>query len=382
MYMAFGKLQTFILTLVLFVGFYFYVPVFGYSNSMGLQSPMNPSERLNLYLSRLETLPNTITKLNSLSRLPSTDETWRLPFAAGSSVFQDQGYNGSFSHQKTFALDMRSPESMIFSARNGTISTINFDGKWDQWCVSNEDCSKKGGIWRGNHILINHSDGSTSYYLHFQGGSLQPNLWVGKYIEQGTPLGIQGFSGYTCLDLITPCTTKDPHLHFQVNKEGKSIPIKFEDCFAQRMQCNDGIPVFGSTNISTNLSPNSEFNNSTGSIFYLDSTLVVKSEYPKRGSSIILSSEQGEVRSKWQLLPTGEFVGLNNWCLEASNNQILIKDCTGNDNQKWIVSDNNRIRSKETSLCWDSFGGESYNSKIYLSSCHSGLNQRWLVKIG
>ncbi|MBC7472472.1 MAG: peptidoglycan DD-metalloendopeptidase family protein [candidate division SR1 bacterium] len=109
---------------------------------------------------------------------------------------------------------MRSPGGTIVSARNGTIVAINFDGKWNQWCNSNTDCYNKGGVWHGNHILINHSDGSTSYYLHMRGGSLPLDLWVGKYIDQGTPLGIEGYTGYTCLDLVTQCSTPDPHIHF------------------------------------------------------------------------------------------------------------------------------------------------------------------------
>jgi murein DD-endopeptidase MepM/ murein hydrolase activator NlpD len=340
----------------------------------------NPSERIQ-EIKTQNTISNTKTTniRKMVAKLAIGDESWRLPFAGGSRVYQDQGYNGSFSHQGTYALDMRSPDSMVVSARNGTVAAINFGGKWDQWCNSNTDCYNKGGVWRGNHILINHSDGSTSYYLHMRGSTLQSGLWVGKYIDQGTPLGIEGYTGYTCLDLVTPCNIPDPHIHFQVNKNGVSIPTPFEDCNLAGNQCQNDIPIEGTTNTSTNIAPNTQNNQYSGKINYFGSQLAIKAGRIVRGETISLGNESEGITSKWLWQTNGEIKGVNDWCLAAENSQIVLRDCNGRPNQKFYWGANNTIRSQETGQCWDSQSGESYGSRVYLYSCHGGANQRWRI---
>jgi murein DD-endopeptidase MepM/ murein hydrolase activator NlpD len=357
--------------------FLLYIPTFAEEKRNYENATLNPIERIQDLKTQYSTNTGSIGK--PVGKLASGDESWRLPFAAGSRVYQDQGYNGSFSHQGVFALDMRSPESMVVSARNGSISAINFDGKWDQWCNSNTDCYNKGGVWRGNHILINHSDGTTSYYLHMRGGTLQSGLWVGKYIDQGTPLGIEGYTGYTCLDLVTPCNIPDPHIHFQVNKNGTSIPIFFEDCNLAGNQCQNGIPIEGVTNISTNSYPDTQYNPYTSKINYFGSQLAIKTERVVRGDTVRLGSEQESISSKWLWYRNGEIKGVNDWCLAAENSQIVLRDCNGRPNQKFYWGANNTIRSQETGQCWDSAAGESYDSRVYLYSCHGGANQRWRI---
>lgn len=354
--------------------------VFLDSNEGDEMRNLNPSERIYKLKTNPSTLEGKIDKTSeSVSKFSFGDESWRLPYATGSRVYQDQGYNGSFSHQGVYALDMRSPGGTVVSARNGTIAVINFDGKWDQWCNSNNDCYNKGGVWRGNHILINHSDGSTSYYLHMRGGSLQQDLWVGKHIDQGTPLGIEGYTGYTCLDLVTPCKIPDPHIHFQVNKNGTSIPIYFEDCDLSVNQCQNGTPAEGTTNISTNSAPNIQDNNCISKINYFGSQLAIKTTRPVRGERIKLGNEKQDITSFWEWQRNGEIKGINEWCLAAENNQIVLRDCNGKSNQKFYWGENNTIRSQETGQCWDSYSGDNYDSFVYLFNCHGGSNQRWRI---
>jgi murein DD-endopeptidase MepM/ murein hydrolase activator NlpD len=340
----------------------------------------NPYDRIMEIKSQsLTSVESSLSAPKNTAKFSIGDESWRLPFAGGSRVYQDQGYDGSFSHKGTYALDMRSPNSMIVSARNGTVAAINFDGKWDQWCNSNTDCYNKGGVWRGNHILINHSDGSTSYYLHMRGGTLQPGLWVGKYIDQGTPLGIEGYTGYTCLDLVTPCNIPDPHIHFQVNKNGVSVPTPFEDCNLAGNQCQNGIPIEGATNTSTNIPSNAQNNQYTSKINYFGSQLAIKTSRGVRGETIILGNENETVTSRWLWFRNGEIKGVNDWCLAAENNQIVLRDCNGRPNQKFYWGANNSIRSQESNQCWDSASGDTYGSRVYLFSCHGGANQRWRI---
>jgi murein DD-endopeptidase MepM/ murein hydrolase activator NlpD len=340
---------------------------------------LHPSERiLEIKQERTPKKPTTAGKLE-VKKFTAGDETWRLPYSAGARVYQDQGYFGGFSHQGSYALDMRAPNQQIVAARNGTIATINFGGKWDQWCNSNTDCYNKGGVWRGNHIIMNHNDGSTSFYFHMRPGTLAGGLWVGKYIDQGTPLGIEGYTGYTCLDLVTPCTTPDPHIHFQVNKNGKSIPTYFDDCNYLGNQCNNGVPVEGRTYTSANFAPGAESNNRTSKINYFGTDKAVGVFAKTRGSTAELGYENEDISSRWDWQQNGEIKGLNEWCLAGEGGNIVLRDCNGLNNQKWVRGSNNSIRNVESGLCWDSYFGDAFRSRVYLYSCHGGANQRWRI---
>ncbi len=341
---------------------------------------IQPKERLDL-LKRQLSKPLTRAEKSSLSKLSIGDESWRLPYIANSRVYQDQGYNGQFSHQGVYALDMRSPNAQIVASRNGVIASINVGGKWDQWCNSNTDCANKGGVWRGNHILINHNDGSISYYLHMRPNSLPPNIWVGKYIDQGTPLGIEGYTGYTCLDLNVPCNTPDPHIHFQVNQNGKSIPTYFDDCNYLGNQCTNGTPIEGRTIISANMPPDYRVNTRTSKINYFGTNKAVLFANNQRGNTLELGYENEQTTALLEWQSNGEIKTLNEWCLAGEAGNIVLRDCNGFNNQKWVRGANNTIRNVESGLCWDSYSGDTYKSRVYLWQCHGGSNQRWRVGV-
>jgi murein DD-endopeptidase MepM/ murein hydrolase activator NlpD len=174
-------------------------------------------------------LTDTTTELDSTQS--TFDKTWKLPFRSGTKILLDQGYNGKFSHQNKYALDFPYREHIdILAAQGGKIITLYNGGKWDQWCTSYLDCNTKGNIARGNHIFIQHQDGTRAKYLHFHPNSIPKNLEVGSIVKQGDFLGKMGSTGYTCL---TPtCAEPDIHLHFEVMEPTteKTITTIFNEC--------------------------------------------------------------------------------------------------------------------------------------------------------
>ena len=97
-----------------------------------------------------------------------------------------------------------------------------------------------------------------------------------------------------------------------------------------------------------------------------------------RGDSLFLGNKNENISTKWTWLPSGEIRGLNDWCLAPSNNSnIIVNDCNGKDEQKWLRGDKNIIINKQNRLCWDSEQGDNYRSRVYLFGCHGGRNQQW-----
>jgi murein DD-endopeptidase MepM/ murein hydrolase activator NlpD len=343
---------------------------------------LNPRERIAQIKTKIET-QKTNTKVSSFSidfqsarQQAVTNEPWRLPFVAKTRIYQTQGYNGPYSHQGVNALDLSTNNGIVVAAKSGTISTLEFGGKHDGWCNSNSDCYNKGGIWRGNNIIISHSDGSSSYYLHLNPGSLYSGLSVGRYVEQGAPLAIQGSTGYTCNET---CSAPYSHLHFQANKNNVSIPTPFDDCNYLGNQCDaNSIPVSDRFYSSTNYPPGYLVNIQDKSFSIYGSTRVARLSNTNRGDSLYLGNSNESITSNWSWLPSGEIRGINDWCLAVgSNSNIVVSDCNGQDNQKWLRGDKNSITSKSTGLCWDSERGDSDGSRIYLYNCYGGRNQQW-----
>lgn len=76
-----------------------------------------------------------------------------------------------------------------------------------------------------------------------RGGSIPQQLQLGTYVVQGQIIGRTGSTGYTCSLLFPICTVPDPHVHFEVRKNGITIPIEFEDCYYHGNQCVNGAPI-------------------------------------------------------------------------------------------------------------------------------------------
>jgi murein DD-endopeptidase MepM/ murein hydrolase activator NlpD len=132
-----------------------------------------------------------------------------LPYAKGSRFLLIQAYNSKFSHEKELSLDFKMKQgSKICAAREGVVTAIKED-------------SDVGGLKdeyynQGNHIIIEHSDGSVAMYWHLKKDGVLVN--VGDTIQKGQHIGYSGNTGYTAF----------AHLHFQVqNKEGGDIATRF-----------------------------------------------------------------------------------------------------------------------------------------------------------
>jgi hypothetical protein len=274
---------------------------------------------------------------------------------------------------------MRAQDAQIVAARTGVVAAFNFGGKWDTWCNSNTDCANKGGVWRGNHVIINHPDGSQSYYLHMRGGTGNGSLYVGRDIAQGTPLGIQGYTGFTCSDLVIPCTTPDAHVHFQVNKNGSSYPTPFEDCNYNGNVCNSsGATIEGNYYVSTNWIPGYQASNQRSkSIDLYGTSFSLGLDSLSKGSQTRLGNYLENDGSKWEWMATGEIKGINELCLAVTGRTVYLNDCSGTNVQKWDRGVKNSIINRQTGECLDSTAGLTYNSRVATWPCHNLINQQW-----
>ena len=141
---------------------------------------------------------------------PDNSYIYHLPFANGNKYFLIQAYNSKFSHAKELSLDFKMKKgSKICAAREGIVTATKEDS--DVGGLKDEYYNE------GNHIIIEHSDGSIAMYWHLQKDGVIIN--VGDTITKGQLIGYSGNTGYTAF----------PHLHFQVqNKNGGDIATRFK----------------------------------------------------------------------------------------------------------------------------------------------------------
>jgi len=132
-----------------------------------------------------------------------------LPYEKGKKYLFVQGANSKFSHQGELSFDFKMAKgSNICAARPGVVIATKAD--------SNNGGLKEEYLDDGNHIVIQHIDGSIAQYWHLeQDGVL---VCVGDTVEQGQLIGSSGNTGYSAF----------PHLHFQViDASGKQILPRF-----------------------------------------------------------------------------------------------------------------------------------------------------------
>lgn len=118
-----------------------------------------------------------------------------------------------------YAYDFQMPIGTVFTAaRGGVVFEIV------------EDQPSEGG-GPGNHVVIDHGDGTYSYYLHSPQNGI--GVEVGQTVSRGDILGITGQSGQAGY----------PHLHFIVVRNDPawpyvSIPISFSNASPQHVPLN------------------------------------------------------------------------------------------------------------------------------------------------
>lgn len=124
------------------------------------------------------------------------DHVYELPFTVGRSFRVAQAHDLLATHRmgNRFAIDWAMPiGEAVLAARAGRV-------------VSTFD--RSNGPQTGNHIWIQHSDGTIGKYLHlaYQGVHVQE----GALVDSGTIIGTSGDTGFS----------RGPHLHFSVSTLG------------------------------------------------------------------------------------------------------------------------------------------------------------------
>jgi murein DD-endopeptidase MepM/ murein hydrolase activator NlpD len=150
--------------------------------------------QLNIYAQLSD---SAIRELKSGRTVNDNSYVYWLPFEPGSRYFLVQGWESKHSHKDELSLDFRmKPGTKIFAAREGIVVEMKED-------------SDKGGLKDeylddGNHIVIQHDDGSYAGYWHLQLNGAQ--VTIGDRVNKGQYIGKSGNTGYSAF----------PHLHFYV----------------------------------------------------------------------------------------------------------------------------------------------------------------------
>jgi murein DD-endopeptidase MepM/ murein hydrolase activator NlpD len=128
---------------------------------------------------------------------PDDSCLYLMPYEHGTKRLAGQGYLGSFTHQKLFALDFNMDYGMrVCAARDGVVFQL-------------KDDSNAGGpglefSQKANFVSILHGDGTWADYAHFRLHGVA--VKVGQRVEAGQVIGYAGSTG----------RTNGPHLHIAV----------------------------------------------------------------------------------------------------------------------------------------------------------------------
>jgi len=158
------------------------------------------------------------------------DQPYKLPWRRGELYRVSQDKTNNFSHDDPYnyhSLDFAMHEGAeLVASRSGTVVSA-YDGS-NRGAVDFFHCSQ--WITYTNYLVINHGDGTSSFYAHLQFDSLK--VEVGDYVSQGQLIANVGSTG---------CSS-GPHLHFSIQKEvdknygnssggylRRTVPFSFSD---------------------------------------------------------------------------------------------------------------------------------------------------------
>ena len=157
--------------------------------------------------------PKEIVDLKGGRVINDTSFIYNLPFEKGTKRRVIQAAYSNLSHKGEIALDFNVKiGTTICAARSGVVVA--------SYGESNRGGHKAEYMNDGNHVIIEHSDGSQAMYWHLQFKGALVN--VGDTVKAGQVIGRSGNTGYSAF----------PHLHFEVQgktKDGSTtqIPVRF-----------------------------------------------------------------------------------------------------------------------------------------------------------
>jgi hypothetical protein len=149
---------------------------------------------------------------------------YMLPWTANTSFTITQGWNSSPSHtgNQYYAYDFGLPSgTVVRAARAGTVRYTRSD-------VVSCSFSSTSNV---NYVIIDHSDGTATQYLHLQ--NIGVLVAPGQIVHQGAIIGMSGATGFTSCG---------PHLHFQRQNQGTqfgtSQSVYFEEYPGEQFLAN------------------------------------------------------------------------------------------------------------------------------------------------
>lgn len=144
-----------------------------------------------------------------LSWEKATGGKYQLPYPDGTTYQVYQGNKDGYSHSdqwNLYAWDFGMPEgNTVVATRSGKVVSL-YEGSQTRLTSMN------GWAQYTNYVLIDHGDGTSSFYSHLKYNSVLPN--VGDYVSQNQPIAQSGNTGFST----------DPHLHYSVQKTPSYIP--------------------------------------------------------------------------------------------------------------------------------------------------------------
>lgn len=156
--------------------------------------------------------------------IPKSEPGWHCPAQKGAQVVQGNG--GAATHFDDFnryAWDYDLPPgSPVVASRSGVVS--------ERHMLSNIGGPDASFAEDANRILIRHTDGTESYYVHLSKGTAL--VRPGEFVLQGELIALSGATG----------AAEEPHLHYDVRRDGISTPTRFSD-----FPGKDGIPDVGAS---------------------------------------------------------------------------------------------------------------------------------------
>ena len=110
------------------------------------------------------------------------------------------GWGCYYGHQAIDLQNMYDRYGNVYAADNGTVETVSYDG------IS------------GNYVVINHNNGYTTYYGHF---NTVPYVEEGETVYRGQVIGQIGMTGWAT----------GPHVHFEIRIDGTRVdPCTVMNC--------------------------------------------------------------------------------------------------------------------------------------------------------